>query len=170
MNGGVWGRIEEEFWAFLKARGFPLSREDLERHLRRVFRRERVKVRVRLGCEFVVGGGGLHIDDVALYSALAEHYGLVEGRDWDWCVGPEVDHYSVFFCVSEGAREVTRMAELYNMAKVVSVITLIRVSRNPSLDFGEVFREEWRKIEEEREGELAMEDLMAMMDELDGDE
>ena len=172
MNGAagkLYERVNREFWAFLRAQGFPGGIDD------RALQRETVRIetaasygkRLRLrGWRWV--DGAQHSDDVALVSLLAEHLGLKCGEDWDWGLEPDNYHMSIAFTARPKVRRLQKLIDLFHRAEMIRLEVFSRISASKA---GEISDEElqrmlhdaWRRVEEERkrQSQVLLEQLKA---------
>jgi len=151
MNDDSRRRLNREFWAFLRSRGFPrMSDRTVMAEADRVSAEASVKrMRIR---RWRYVDGGMHSDDVALVRILAESLGLKEGVEWDWTLEPDCYHFLVAYSGYPKVRKLLRMLDLYRDADMgrLQVLTRLRGAAEVSEEeLQRIFMEEWRRLREE---------------------
>jgi len=163
MNDELYNRVSQEFWAFLRAKGFPkMNDETIMAEADRISAmapRKRMKARLWRYHE-----GGKHSDDVALVRILARSLGLEEGVEWDWALESDSYHFLIAFAGYPRSRKLIKMLDLYSDASLVRLQVFTRLrgkSKVSNNELQQIFREEWQRIEEEkkRQTQLLLERL-----------
>jgi len=156
----LYERVNREFWAFLRAQGFPASIDD------RALQRETVRIETAASYAKTLRlrnwrwvDGARHSDDVALVSLLADKLGLKCGEDWDWGLEPDNYHMSIAFTARPKVRRLQQLIDLYHRAEMIRLEVFSRISTSKAEEISDeelqrMLHEAWRRVEEERRQQI----------------
>ena len=143
--------LRREFWAFLRAKGFPKGIDD-----KAIFEAEREVMLEAVNGKRLTDGdwqyviGGCHSDDVAVVKLIAEKQGLKRGIDYNYGLEADNYHFEIAYGKSERVYKLIQLVQLYFDASAVFLAVSMRLAGKKHVSRAEIqkmFAEEWQKLE-----------------------
>jgi len=144
--------VQEEFWAFLHANGFPPSVNGQALRKATFIVERQACAGKRLELEFWnFAEEGMHSDDVALVFLLAEALGLKQGVDWDWGLEPDDYHFEIAYRNCSKLRELFRLLDLFRDARATALTAFLQAENKSQEELQQLFQEAWTRIQKEKQ-------------------